>query len=676
MISNKYISKIICVMMALAVCGCICLSMFSEQLFADSDGGITMEYETVLFDHDQVMSVNIIMDEALWQEMLNSASSEVYYQCDVEINGKMFYRVGIRPKGNTSLSSIASDPDSDRYSFKLEFDQYVSGQTCFGLDKLILNNNYADATNMKEALIYDMFEYIGADASLYNHASISVNGEYWGVYLALEAVEESFMLRNYGVSYGELYKPDSMNFGGGGGNRGGFSMDNIFSPTSNKSESKSSAFVNTGFIFGDMGGGKGGFSMGGGGANLNYIDDSLDSYSTIWEGEITDTNDSDHKRVVTALKYISEGTDLESYMDISNLLKYMAVHVFSENSDSLSGSMAHNYYLYESNGRLNVIPWDYNLALGGMGGGSDATDTVNAGIDNSWQSTSFFDSLYANEEYHAEYYALMEKLVSEYLLGDGFAQSYSRTRSQIDSLVETDPNALYSYDEYLAAAEALYEVVTLRGESISKQLSGEIPTTDSEQRNSDSLVDASHIDLGVLGSMNMGGGFGGNRGNRDFTDRTHDTDSSDASQNTVHESGIPTINTGFTMGNNQQGGFGGMGDRMPSGEMPSGEMPEGFDPNNLPEGFEDFMGQMPSGMNPSEGEGTEESPESSEGSDNSNGSQSRSDRFPQQGQMPNMSFGTAQSTNTETLVTWGVSIAIMALALILATLYKRKPRRR
>lgn len=358
-------------------------------------------------------------------------------------------------------------------------------------------------------------------------------------------------------------------------------------------------------------------------------------------------------------------------MDISNLLKYMAVHVFSENSDSLSGSMAHNYYLYESNGRLNVIPWDYNLALGGMGGGSDATDTVNAGIDNSWQSTGFFDSLYANEEYHAEYYALMEKLVSEYLLGDGFEQFYSRTRSQIDSLVETDPNALYSYDEYLAAAEALYEVVTLRGESISKQLSGEIPTTDSEQRNSDSLVDASHIDLGVLGSMNMGGGFGGNRGNRDFTDRTHDTDSSDASQNTVHESGIPTINTGFTMGNNQQGGFGGMGDRMPSGEMP-----EGFDPNNLPEGFEDFMGQMPGGMNPSEGEGTEESPESSEGSDNSNGSQSRSDRFPQQGQMPNMSFGTAQSTNTETLVTWGVSIAIMALALILATLYKRKPRRR
>ena len=107
------------------------------------------------------------------------------------------------------------------------------------------------------------------------------------------------------------------------------------------------------FEFGYMG--FGGFSLGRGGSDLNYTDDDLDSYSTIWEGEITKTKDSDHKRVVTALKHISEGTDLESYMDIDNLLRYMAVHIFSV---SLSGMMAHNYYLYEYNGQLNIIPWD------------------------------------------------------------------------------------------------------------------------------------------------------------------------------------------------------------------------------------------------------------------------------------------------------------------------------
>lgn len=140
----------------------------------------------------------------------------------LEVKYDAFLPEVIRPKGNTSLTSIASDPTTDRYSFKLEFDHYVDGQTCFGLDKLILNNNYADATNMKEALIYDMYQYLGADASLYNYAKLSVNGEYWGVYLALEAVEDSFLLHNYGVQDGELYKLDSMNIGGGGEPGGDF----------------------------------------------------------------------------------------------------------------------------------------------------------------------------------------------------------------------------------------------------------------------------------------------------------------------------------------------------------------------------------------------------------------------------------------------------------------------
>ena len=42
-------------------------------------------------------------------------------------------------------------------------------------------------------------------------------------------------------------------------------------------------------------------------------------------------------------------------MDVDNILKYMAVHTFVVNDDSLSGTMAHNYYLYEYNGKLNIL---------------------------------------------------------------------------------------------------------------------------------------------------------------------------------------------------------------------------------------------------------------------------------------------------------------------------------
>lgn len=535
MLAHKHITKIVAVVMAAAVCLCLCAVAFSGQLTAwAGDKGITQEYETALFDTSSILSVNIQMDEADWNDMLENATAETYYQCNVEVNGTMFYQVGIRPKGNTSLSAIANDDTTDRYSFKLEFDHYVDGQTCFGLDKLILNNNYADATNLKEALIYDMYQYLGADASLYNYAKISLNGEYWGVYLALEGVEDSFQLRNYGTESGELYKPESMDMGGGKaqerpdrmpeGTEDGKDFGNGGPPNApNQTDAAENAEP------GQRPEGDaeppGGMDRNSGGADLNYTDDDLDSYETIWDGEVTKTNQADHERVVKALKNIAEGNDLETYMDIDNLLRYMAVHVFSVNEDSLSGTMAHNYYLYESDGKLSLIPWDYNLALGGMGGmggmgggrpggsgeteeRSGATSVVNSPIDDAFSGTDFFDTLLENEMYHSQYDAYLQQLVSEYINGGGFDAFYERVRSQIDELVETDPTAFYSYDEYETAAETLYQVVKLRGQSIQGQLDGTIPSTEEAQRDSDALIDASDLDVSVMGTMNMGGGDG------------------------------------------------------------------------------------------------------------------------------------------------------------------------
>lgn len=615
MATNKHIGKIVVVIMAIAVVICLLAGVIVGQSdkYAENTN-ISMEYPDKLFGTNEAISVNIKMDEDEWNEMLENSMSEEYYVCDVEICGETFKNVAIRPKGNTSLSSIARDPETDRYSFKLEFGHFMEGQTCFGLDKLILNNNYADATNMKEAIVYDMFNYIGAASSLYNYASVTLNGEYKGVYLALEAVEESFLLRNYGTQNGELYKPESMGMGGGddkskngpeggqlpvgdfnpedmpemgdfdpsnapgmkdmeggdsenssdkpdmGGfgqgnqldmanngdfdpsnspdmsNNGGFGQGNPpdmgdFDPTNPPSRSdgmrNSDSDGSDGAENSESGSGNsdkrsqngppqggGGPTMGGnGGANLNYTDDDLDSYSTIWDGEITETADGDHRRVVTALKNISEGTDLEKYLDVDNILKYMAVHTFSVNMDSLSGNMAHNYYLYEHDGQLNLFPWDYNLSFGGMsfggrdGEGSDkGTEMVNDAIDTPFSATDFFDALLENEEYLEKYHEYLDKLVEEYVNGGRFEETYNRIRSRIDTLVEEDPTAFCSYEEYDEACEMLYKAVTLRAESIRGQLDGTIPSTDEGQKqDSSALIDGSEIDVSVMGQFGMGG---------------------------------------------------------------------------------------------------------------------------------------------------------------------------
>ena len=625
MIDNKHISKIIIVLMIVAVCFCFGAILFSNQLTEKLGGkGINLEYETKLFDTSEIITVDIQMDEDDWNSMLSSAMTEEYYVCDVVVNGLKVNNVGIRPKGNTSLSSIAMDPDTDRYSLKLEFDHFVDEQTCYGLDKLILNNNYADATNMKEAIVYDMYQYIGADASLYNYAKVSVNGEYWGVYLALEGIEDSFMMRNYGTQDGELYKPESMgmggqdnfdkkfdrgedgkpmneaqdkensknkdktdfeggnfnpgdmpnfeggdfnpgdmpNFGGGGFNPG--EMPNIGESDFNPGNMPNMGggdfgpgdmpnFGGSDFNPGDM---KGGFSMGGGGANLNYIDDELDSYSTIWEGSVTDTTKKDRRRVVTAIRNINEGNDLEKYIDIDNILKYMAVHTFAVNMDSLSGSMAHNYYLYEYKGQLNMIPWDYNLSFGGMSmGGGSASDMINDAIDTPFSGTRFFDKILEDEEYNKRYHEYLNLLVEEYVYGGRFEECYQRIRNQIDELVITDPTAFYDEKEYNNAVDMLHNTIRLRAESIKGQLNGTIPSTDEGQRlDKSALIDASAIDVEAMGQFNMGGNFGG-RDNMKASD-----DDGDESNNgtAINNKRPPSVNNrvndekNFFEGNNKK----------------------------------------------------------------------------------------------------------------------------
>ena len=521
MVTNKYITRIAFVIMAAAVILCLMASLFSDKLQeVYGNNAVTMKYESKLFNTDQIMDIDILMDEDDWNNMLKNAISEEYYSCNVVVNGKTFYSVGIRPKGNTSLSSIVNAPDTDRYSFKLEFDHYIEGQTCYGLDKLILNNNYADATNMKEAIVYDMYQYLGVDGK---------DGDGWQ--MGEKPDGEDFSQKGEmpdGEDFPQMGEmPDGEDFpqkgempDGEDFPQMGEMLDGEDFPQKGEMPDRDNIPQMGEAPNGEAADIKMGIMSENGGADLNYTDDDLDSYSTIWDGEITDTDKKDHKRVVEALKNISEGTDLETYMDIDNILKYMAVHTFVVNDDSLSGTMAHNYYLYEYNGRLNILPWDYNLSFGGMsmdgkmgGQSSGATSVINDAIDTPFSITDFFDALLENEEYLEQYHGYLNELVEKYVNGGELEKTYERIRSQIDDLVGDDPTAFYSYEEYEKAANMLMEVVQLRAKSVSSQLAGTIPSTDEGQQDSSNLIDSSDIDLSIMGSFSGGGGKNGDPGN-------------------------------------------------------------------------------------------------------------------------------------------------------------------
>ena len=532
--------------------------------FAQAMGGVRQQYEGNLFG-TELVTVDIQMDADDWQEMLDNAINEEYYVCDVVINGQTFSNVGIRPKGNTSLSQVASS-DSDRFSFKIEFDHYQDGQTCWGLDKLVLNNLMSDAAYIKEYLVYDMFDFLDMPASEYAMAQVSVNGTDWGVYLTLEGVEESFLTRNFGSAAGDLYKPESMGGGGPGGMKGkdpaevrrmmGFEDEagKMAETTDDTTDATTQAmpdfagqppefdgqmpdFDSQPPQMGEMPDGQtapadmhqrpdrmNGGMGGGNGADLVYSDDDPGSYSTIWEGAVTDTNDADHERVVAALKKISAG-DL-SGLDVDLMARYMAVQTFVVNLDSLSGNMAHNYYLYEKDGRVTLLPWDYNLAFGGFMSGS-ASATINFPIDTpvsgvTLEDRPIFAAILNDEDACARYHDYLRQLCEEYVGGGRFAIAYQQLRNLLDgragSDTQTDPTGFYTSDEYEQAVTLLKTVVEKRAESILGQLDGTIPsTTDGQQADPDALVDTSGTDLTILGTQGgggHGGGFpGGDRGN-------------------------------------------------------------------------------------------------------------------------------------------------------------------
>ena len=77
---------------------------------------------------------------------------------------------------------------------------------------------------------------------------------------------------------------------------------------------------------------------------------------------------------------MSENKNLDETVDVDKVIRYFVVHNLFK-FDSYTGSMIHNYYLYEKDGQLQMIPWDYNLAFGGFQSMSDATSLVNYPID-------------------------------------------------------------------------------------------------------------------------------------------------------------------------------------------------------------------------------------------------------------------------------------------------------
>lgn len=581
MAARKHIEVVCWVVVALTLA--VTVIFLNGQSLGLEATAASLGYEERLFDTGTVHAIDIAMDD--WEGFLEGCTDEEYVLCSLTIDGETYANVAIRAKGNTSLIQVASY-GNDRYSFKVEFDHYDSGMTYHGLDKLCLNNIIQDNTYMKDYLTYQMMDFFGADAPLSSFVYLTVNGEDWGLYLAVEGVEESFLERNYGSSYGELYKPDSQSMGGGRGNGADFDMEDWqqlredleeqtpdlenVAPPEDFAPQEFAADQSAEDMAGSMGGGRGGMgggmgTMGSSDVSLLYTDDDYDSYSNIFDNAKTDPSDADKDRLIAALKDLNEGVDIEDTVDVDEVIRYFVVHNFVCNFDSYTGSMIHNYYLYEEDGQLSMIPWDYNLAFGGFQGAQDATALVNYPIDTpvsggTVESRPMLAWIFASEEYTALYHQYFAEFIETYFDSGYFTRMMEETYELIAPYVEKDPTKFCTYEEFEEGFAALEQFCLLRAESVSGQLAGTIPSTDEGQsQDSSALVDASGLEISAMGSMNaggMGGGMGRPGGGWDFPQGDETAEAGQGSDASADErpGGFPVFDRGGGEGTEEVAG--------------------------------------------------------------------------------------------------------------------------
>ena len=593
MIRNKYTDIVCTIIIVLSLI--ITVVFMNGEAFGIQKSEYTVGYENRLFNTDVVHTVDIVVDESDWQTMLDEATAEEYIKCNIVIDGESYKNVAIRPKGNSSLAQVAAS-DSDRYSFKIEFDHYNDSLNYYGLDKLCLNNSVQDNTYMKDFVSYQMMQEVGADGPLCSFAWITVNGQDWGLYLAVEGIEEGFAQRNYGSDYGAIYKPDNMDMNGGKPDMGEMpdldqmkdqkpdqmpeeetssqipedqsnraeqnSISNLESQVSDQSnwneqsqavqgaEIQSDANQNVPSSQaqdntqaseeaqvpqmaqgrGENGKGSREFDQRGGSMNrgsdavkLLYSDDEIDSYADIFDNTVMDVTNADKKRLIASIKQLNEGENISEVVDTDEVIRYFVAHNFVLNGDSYTGMMVHNYYLREKDGKMSMIAWDYNLAFGGMSmrkttaGVDQATALVNSPIDSpvedgDMDSRPMISWIFNNEEYLNQYHSVFSEFITSYFDSGKFEQLYDKTIALISPYVEKDPTAFCTYEEFQQAAQYLKEFCILRAQSIKGQLNGSIPSTsEGQEANSSTLINASSIDIDAMGTQN-GGGFGNENG--------------------------------------------------------------------------------------------------------------------------------------------------------------------
>ena len=267
-----------------------------------------------------------------------------YVPCTVGFDDQIWENVGIRFKGNSTLSSAVRS-GTLKYPFHLDFDEFedaisaVLDQRFFGFDDLSLGNMSIDRSYVRQYVAAEILRSFGVptpQVAFYQVILDIGSGEqFLGLYTMTETPDDAFLEEYFGSSSGNLYKPQ-----GGSANWASFD-ESSFEKKSNQEEA-------------------------------DWTD-----LEAVFEALHASRDDAAAWRA-----------DLEAVFDVDGFLRWLAITRLTGNWDSY-GQMPQNYYLYTSpDGIVHWIPWDLNESFTSRMGASSTSIDLSTTGDN-WPLISY-----------------------------------------------------------------------------------------------------------------------------------------------------------------------------------------------------------------------------------------------------------------------------------------------
>ncbi len=161
-----------------------------------------------VFATDRVGAIELTMARADWADIRDNPGAESWHEAEFSWNGEAPLVVAVRAFGQGSV--VAGKPP-----LKVDFNRSVPGQDWHGLETLKLDSSTQDAGFLNEVVGTWVLREMGLPAARTGFATVHVNGDAVGLFVALEPIDDRFLKRNYDVDDGSLYGIGTWRYGQG-----------------------------------------------------------------------------------------------------------------------------------------------------------------------------------------------------------------------------------------------------------------------------------------------------------------------------------------------------------------------------------------------------------------------------------------------------------------------------